>query len=227
MSRLCRVTASTRRAIEVAAAVALALAAASPASAAPVAQWHMDETSGTVMRDAVGTNNGTLHNVLVGQSGFLGTAYGFRGSSYKSYVSVPNAPALAPGTSRLTLTIHLRTTKVPSNPDWDMMRKGLSSIAWKVEFQPTGQATCAFRGSKAYAELTAGPALNDDAWHTVVCVKESSYISLTVDGSTYTINKTVGSITNSEQLTIGSRSSSSEFFKGTLDEASVAIGGSS
>jgi hypothetical protein len=38
------------------------------------------------------------------------------------------------------------------------------------------------------------------------------------------MNKTVGSIRNSEQMTIGARSPRSEFFKGTLDEASVAIG---
>src|SRR5207245_951252 len=45
------------------------------------ALWHMDETSGTVMYDAVGNHTGTLHSVAVGQSGYLGTAFGFNGSS--------------------------------------------------------------------------------------------------------------------------------------------------
>ena len=45
--------------------------------------WHMDETSGTVMHDAVGGHDGHPHSVAVGLPGFSGTAFGFTGSSLR------------------------------------------------------------------------------------------------------------------------------------------------
>src|SRR5579859_4961370 len=55
-----------------------------------VALWHMNETTGSTMHDAtIYKNNGTLHNVTLGESGINSSkAYGFNGSN--SYVSVPN-----------------------------------------------------------------------------------------------------------------------------------------
>ena len=50
-------------AMVVAAATFSLTAGAAPASAAKVALWHMNETSGTWMVDSVGRNDGTLHNV--------------------------------------------------------------------------------------------------------------------------------------------------------------------
>ena len=53
-----------------------------------VALWHMDETSGTSMADAVGGHTGTLHSVALGQPGSLAPPTASTGSSY---VSVPTA----------------------------------------------------------------------------------------------------------------------------------------
>src|SRR5204862_73686 len=83
---------------------------------------HMDETSGSVMHDSVAGHDGTLFSVALGQPGFLGAAFGFNGSS--SYVSVPSASDLNPGSSNITITIHLKTTSAPATPDWDLIRKG-------------------------------------------------------------------------------------------------------
>src|SRR5205085_619713 len=67
------------------------------ASTGTVALWHMDETSGTVMYDSVGTHNGTLHSIQLGLPGFSGKSYGFNGTS--SSVTVPSAPDLNPGSA--------------------------------------------------------------------------------------------------------------------------------
>ncbi len=75
-----------------------------------VARWKMDETSGTVMRDSVAGHDGSLHSVVVGRPGFKGTAYGFTGSSY---VSVPSAGDLNPGSANITISMHLKATSVP------------------------------------------------------------------------------------------------------------------
>ena len=67
-----------------------------------------------------------------------------------------------------------------------------------MEYQPSGQASCGFKGSSDYAELIAGPALNDGNWHTVQCVKTASAIKVVVDGQTFSKPAIVGSIANTD-----------------------------
>jgi hypothetical protein len=199
------------------------------ASAPPpglIALWHMDETFGTVMHDSVGTHNGTLHATQVGLPGFTGTAFGFNGSS--SFVDVPSTADLNPGSADITFTIHLKTsgTPPPSPGDWDIFRKGLymaGGSEYKLELQQSGQASCGFQGTAGYAELAAGPAINDGQWHTVSCVKTSTQIEVVVDGQIFAKAATVGSIANTTDLAIGSRPGS-DWYQGQLDEASVQIG---
>jgi hypothetical protein len=69
----------------------------------------------------------------------------------------------------------------------------------------------------------AGPALNDGRWHTVQCVKTSSAITLIVDGQSFSQSATVGTIANTDSLVIGARPGS-DYFQGSLDEASIQIG---
>jgi hypothetical protein len=191
-----------------------------------VALWHMDETSGTTMFDSVGTHNGTLHSVQLGQSGFSGKAFGFNGSS--SYVNVPSRADLNPGSANITFTIHLKTTGTPPAPpaDWDLFRKGLYSkggAEYKMEFQRTGQASCGFEGTGGYAELVAGPAINDGQWHTISCVKNATAIQVVVDGHVFSKSAKVGSIANTTAVAIGARPGS-DWYRGQLDEASIQIG---
>ncbi len=189
-----------------------------------VALWHMDETSGTTMADAVGGHTGTLHSVTLGAAGFLGQAYTFNGSS--GYASVPTKADLNPGASPITVTIRVKTTSAPAKPDWDVIRKGLYTTAggeWKMEYQPSGQASCGFNGSSGYSEMTAGPAINDGQWHMVQCVKTDTAIKVVIDGAATTKSAKIGTIANTDALPIGARPGS-EFFKGALDEASVQIG---
>jgi hypothetical protein len=195
-----------------------------PPATGQVALWHMDETAGAVMHDAVGGHDGTLSGVAVGTAGFAGTAFSFAGAGT---VTVPSAADLNPGAADITVTIHLNATSVPATPDWDLIRKGtFTSVGgeFKVEYQPSGKASCGFVGSTGTTnELIAGPALNDGAWHTVQCTKTATSVRLVVDGQTFTQAGAVGSISNDAALVMGSHPGS-EFFRGALDEASVRIG---
>ncbi len=199
-----------------------------PSSGDPtlVALWHMDETSGTTMYDSVNQHNGTLYHVQLGVPGVLNLGYSFNGSS--SYGSVPTASDLNPGSAKVTYTIHLNTTGTPPPPpkDWDVIRKGLYSTAGgevKMEFQQSGQASCGFKGSAGYSEMIAGPRINDGRWHTLQCVKTSSAIQTIVDGVVYSQSANVGSIANTAPVVIGARPGS-DWYSGTLDEASIQIG---
>jgi hypothetical protein len=211
-------------------ATAAVLAAPAYASAATVARYAMDETSGSTMVDAAGgDNNGTLHSIALAQPGgyLFGYAYGFNGSS--SYADVPGGGTLVPGTRNVTLSIRMKTSYKPPSTveDWDLFRKGLysSGSEYKMEYYPSGQAGCAFRGSSAYTgEHPAGPVLSNNVWHTIKCVKTSTGMQTIVDGAVvYTRSGTIGSINTTDKLVVGARPGS-EFFKGLLDEATVSYG---
>jgi len=167
-------------------------AVAGPAAAAtPVGVWHMDETSGTVMRDAVRSHSGTLRNVALGLPGFLGKAYGFTTSD----VTVHSAGDLNPGSANLTVTIRVKPNGAPAKPDWDLIRKGYYATSggeWKVELQPSGRASCGFKGS-GYVFLEAGPnQLNDGAWHTVVWEIYGDEMVATIDDQQMVLAKADG-----------------------------------
>jgi len=208
------------------ASFAVFVGSATAASGATTALWHMDETSGTTMVDSAGSNDGTLKNVALGQSGFRGKAYSFNGSS--SVVTIPSAAALNPGSNDLSFTVHVKFTKVPSG-DYDLLRKGLSSTAggdYKMEILrkdsgASGQASCHFTGSNSAATKTAGPNLADGKWHTITCAKTANAIRLMVDGSNYSKSVSVGSITNSAVLTVGAKSGGGDWFNGLMDEVSI------
>lgn len=217
------VTASNAAGSATATSAPTATVQANATPAGTVALWHMDETSGTVMHDAVGGHNGTIFSAQLGVPGFAGTAYGFSG---KAYVSVPSAADLNPGSANMTVTLHVRTTSAPATPDWDLIRKGLYTTAggeFKMEYQPSGQASCGFNGSANYGELMAGPPINDGKWHTVQCVKTATAIKVIVDGVSYSKTVTIGTIANTSAVPIGARPGS-EYFQGALDEGSLQIG---
>lgn len=205
-----------------------ATAAPSSPPAATVALWHMNETSGSVMHDAAGSNDGTIFNVALGQPGFRKKAYGFNGSS--SHVNVPSAASLNPDSMNFTVTVRVRfsVTPPPDIGDYDLVRKGLCcGTHWKVEILPdgnAGRAFCYFRGSTGTGSLTAGPDLSDDQWHTIVCKKTANRMILIVDGQNFTQNVTIGSISNGSELTLGYKTSLGDWYKGLLDEVKIVKG---
>lgn len=209
------------------AAVTLVIVAAPAAAAATAALWHMDESSGQTMVDSSGSgNNGTLQNVTRVTPGYngAGRAYSFNGSS--SRVSVPNSPSLNPGSQNITITAHVRFASKPSAAvgDYDLVRKQKPGAIYKVEILGTGKAFCKFTGTGGNVAISAGPVLADNRWHTIVCRKTASQVTLTVDGATFTKNGSAGSISNSIGVTLGAKPTAADQYKGVLDEVSIAIG---
>ena len=127
--------------------VAILLPVAS-ASAATVALWHMNESSGPMVDSSGSGNNGTLTNVTRVNGSFDGSkAYSFNGSSSK--VTVPNDASLNPSSQNVTITVHVKFGQVPSASviDYDLVRKQSSAGTYKVEILRTGKAFCKFRGT--------------------------------------------------------------------------------
>jgi hypothetical protein len=212
-------------------ACAVALAGPSIASAATVSSWHMDETSGSTMHDSVGSNDGTLHNVVPGQAGFSGFGYRFNGSS--SVVTAPSRSNLNPGSSPFWMSVYVNFTGTPTaaiGGDYDLIRKGLSSTSggyYKLELLPTGsgvRAHCAMEGSVTSGSLTAGPDLRDGLWHSIQCLKDDSSITVVVDGAKASTPVVLGSFGNNASLAVGAKAEGGDWYEGLLDEASFGTG---
>jgi hypothetical protein len=210
-----------------------AVAAFVPAAGAstPVALWHMDETAGTTMLDASGRgHHGTLQNVQTGAPGYQGSGYRFNGSS--SVAVVPASGDFNPGSANISFTIHVNFTTVPSAAvvDYDLLR-GPTRGAYKMEIvarnnRTQAKALCFFQGSRGKANLVAGPNLADGKWHTLECRKTTSNIQLVVDGAVFTKTASVGSLTNTDPVSLGAKSyhGGGDWYQGLMDEVSISIG---
>ena len=207
----------------------VALDAGVALGASPAAVWHMDETSGSIAKDATGHGyDGAIQNVKLGVPGASKTGFEFNGGS--SRLIVKDAPGLRAGANDLVVRLSVSFTAIPED-DYDLIRKGLSSSSggdWKIEIMPGNggaRAYCYWKGSSGSASKTGGPNLADGKYHTITCEKHATTIALVVDGTRYTSTKTIGRIDNTAALSIGAKAGSGgDWFKGRLDEVSVTIG---
>jgi concanavalin A-like lectin/glucanase superfamily protein len=216
-------TRSSRLFPSLALAAVISVAGAIPAFAATVGLWHMDESSGKMVDSSGSGNSGTLQNVTRVSPGYNGggRAYSFNGSS--SRVIIDNATNLNPGSKTITITAHVKFDSRPSARigDYDLVRKG--SGVYKMEIYGTGQGYCYFQGTNNRLTIKAGPDLSDGRWHTIVCKKTSTGITLTVDGSSFSKNGNVGSISNGGPLILGGKpNASGDWYDGVMDEVSIS-----
>jgi Concanavalin A-like lectin/glucanases superfamily len=202
------------------------LAVPGPTFAAVRAMWHMDETSGRVMRDSSGLRNrGSLVAVTPGLRGWAGYAYGFDGSA--SYVTVPSHDSLNPHRLDVRFAMRLRMTSGPGRGrDYDLLRKGVASSRgglYKAEIWSDGRATCRFKGSLHDVRLHAGPVLTGGGWHTLTCWKVANRVRLIVDGRMWSKAGAAGSIANTAPVVLGSKPGD-DWYAGRMDNVSVRIG---
>lgn len=199
-----------------------------PATAAPtvVGLWHMDETSGTTAVDATGNgHSGVNTNIAFVTPGFDGTggAYTFNGNSR---VVIPDSPSLNPGSQDITLIAHVKTSTLPGSVgDYDLIRKKKASQVYKMEILGTGTGYCQFKGTIASAAVKGGPNIVDGLWHTIVCTKTPTQVTLTVDSVLVATKvRAAGSISPPIALYLGQQPNGSDAYTGLMDEVSVVIG---
>jgi hypothetical protein len=208
--------------------VVVGLATMSVARAATtVGLWHMDESSGAMVDASSFRNDGSLSNVTRVSPGYGGSARAYRFNGSSSKVTVPNDASLNPGSQNVTITARVKFPDRPSAAigDFDLVRKQAGGGAtYKMEILGTGRAFCRFSGTAGGTSITAGPDLSDDRWHTIVCRKTSSRITLTVDGSSFSKSVNVGSISSSIVLMLGAKPGGGDWYNGVMDEVSIAFG---
>ncbi len=115
-----------------------------------------------------------------------------------------------------------------------MVQKGQATAtggAYKLEiFGKTnstkfGYPACAFNSPGVKQRVYGPKAINDGAWHLVECQLTADKVYATVDSvSGNVLNRTVGNIANTVDLTLGGKPNNTHYFNGVADELSISIG---
>jgi hypothetical protein len=202
---------------------------ASPAWAVllQAAVWRMNETSGPMIDSSRHTNRGTPRNVVR-----TGTTYVFNGTT--SRVVVPDHASLDPAGEGITLRAYVRVPNHAMDDDsYDIVRKGLSGTGggdYKMEIKRTtnrtiGNLHCLFGGSRGTVSKVARGDIVDGRWHTLECTKRSNLVKARVDGRSYTIRDSAGSISNGKEVLVGAKTTRplDDMFRGSMNFVSIYI----
>lgn len=215
-------------------AAAPAFALAEPLEPTTVAAWALDEQDGsTVTVDSSGAgHDGQPVDVTMGAEGVEGTSYVFDGQG--SIVRVPNSPDLNPGAGSLRISAYVRVPATLPPGDYNVVQKGTAATrggAYKLEVfakagaKKFGFPDCAFNGARGKNRVYGPGSIVDGQWHLVVCTLSSTQAYVTVDGvDGPRAARTVTTIDNSTDLTLGGKPNGSQFFLGDLDEVSIEVG---
>ena len=217
----------------------------------PVAYWRLDDSSGSTMADAIGTDPGTYQGgYTLGQSPLIGPANGtsvsFDGSS--GYASASDLTALQSANSR-SVELWFQTSYTGAQPLFDV---GSTSLYSWMNINLTGNGTLvnppintpgldvSFYGEGCYI-----PSLNlgdSKRHHVVVTVSSGTSFRIYVDGATpqaicavpgsgwatrhptpqpFTIPNTLTTSNNPIWLGQSRDSSVGTFFHGRLDEVAI------
>jgi hypothetical protein len=207
--------------------VLVAIPVIADAASVRVAIWHM----GTLTLDrhtmgdtsiSVPSNDGTTTDIKVVR-GFDGYAYKFNGTS--SRVVVPDHASLDPASKPFSITLHAKFRARPVSGVYNLLSKGGGKTRfYKAVISQKGKAVCSFKGGLRIASVHGASSLADKRWHTIVCAKAGSKISITVDGATTSANVRVGSISNARRLFVGAGASGGSKYRGVMDEVTIRAG---
>jgi concanavalin A-like lectin/glucanase superfamily protein len=210
------------------------LASALPAAAAStiVLQYTGSPASNTTATDMSGFgNDGTLHDVTA-----TGSLYSF-GSN--AYISVPASDSINPDTSDYSYAV---TMELPAGfvftHDLSLVRRGAAKIGgayYKMELvfnQTTGAVhlVCAMRdqnGNRGYVSTSAS-SIGDGTWHTLMCTKTATSVTLTKDGVAHTKAASLGNLSSTQTLNIGAEQVNAttfwEHFPGQMENITITKG---
>jgi Concanavalin A-like lectin/glucanases superfamily len=222
-----------------AAVVAAGLVVAAPASATTLADWEMNEAAGAhTMVDSSGHVNGTIGSAVKTGVKLQGaTAYQW---AFTSPTAPPPKPerlvqasssTLNPGSGTYSVTLRYLTTKHFGN----IVQKGQAGSKggyFKLE-NPNGQLNCVFRGVSSSGSFlrkaVESGVISNGQWHTVVCTRTATGLTLTVDGSVVATAKgSTGNISNPNPVTIGGKlncdqvKTTCDYFTGSIDFIKIA-----
>ena len=71
----------------------------------------------------------------------------------------------------------------------------------------------------------AATQLQDGRWHHLACSRDGNTLTLTIDGvKVKSTSKSVGTINNTSDVTIGAKSADQDHYSGLIDQVQIAVG---
>jgi predicted small secreted protein len=177
--------------------------------------YQMDERAGAaVMKDSGGSGvDGKIGGDIV-TGAVVDATHGYRfptvdpGSTSvhpRHLATIPDSPAIDPGSSTYSVTIRYLTTEANGA---NLIQKGQAhSPGGQFKIQvPEGKPQCLFKGSEGRLGASSPARIDDGRWHTLRCTRTPPGVSLYVDGVLRKRHAgTVGAIDNSFPMTIGGK----------------------
>jgi hypothetical protein len=190
-----------------------------------VSLWKLDETSGSIVKDSVGDNNGTLigNPRWQPEAGKIGGALMFGGKG--TYINIGQNSDFDI-TDQITVSAWIKVNKF--DQEWQaIIAKGDS--AWRLqrdqnkdslEFACTGLK---IPSGSPYGNLLGKRSVNDGQWHHVAGVYDGSKMYLIIDGEVDSSQSASGRInTNSQPVYIGNTAEmNARFWNGLIDDVRV------
>ncbi len=198
-----------------------------------VAQWKLDETTGTTATDSVGSNDGTYNgfDATSTVAGIDGTAQNFDGTD--DYIEIPDSADFTfTGDFALSAWIkHSGAAEANVDDGWRIISQQESGNHFVFRINDSSGGTngtvhfSIYNGSHNYVNSTTN--VKDGQWHHLVAVREGSDIHIYVDG---VLDNTANSVFTStiditaNNVLIGNKraaSSNRENFSGAIDDVRV------
>lgn len=191
-----------------------------------VSYYKLDETSGTTVFDAHGSNDGTrAGNVSVNSTGIIDKCYNFYGSNVPDgQVSFGDINALE-GIDTLTVSAWIkRDTVAVSDVAGDAIASKWQGGASWILYQTSNQATAflIIVGGVFYGAVSPN-STTDTNWHHIVGRYDGSEVSLWVDGVKQAITSSItGNIDSGNGLVqLGTYQRNNDWFDGLIDEVGL------
>lgn len=199
----------------------------SPSPASP------GSTSGEVPTLVAADSSGRGHDGIIQGAVEMGLAGYDSGRSYSfgapdSWVQVQSAPDLNPVAKDFLLTAWVNLTAAPEvGGTWDIVRKGLGYTVtgeYKLEVLAGGLVSCTAKDNNGRLAVAINQQVNvaDGAWHRIGCARVGGQWSVLVDATVGSVPVTLGSVSNTVALAIGSKYGR-EYPRGRIDDVRLTI----
>jgi hypothetical protein len=183
-----------------------------------IAHWKLDEASGTVAADSVGTNNGTLFGLPTWQptGGKVGGALQFDGGVRFVTTQFVCDPSAGPFSVILW---------VKGGKPGQVVLSQAGASNWLMAAAPNGALTTQIPASgRAMPALTSSAVITDGAWHRIGLVWDGAKRVLYVDGTEVardTLGATLAGSAGGLYIGAGSTLASGTFWSGLIDEVRI------
>ncbi len=199
-----------------------------------VAALGEDYANASAVQDLSGSGNNGVLSTTPGiptwiPQGRYGGAFDFTGDGPNNgqSVLVPHSDSLNPGSGDFAVMVWIRTRH---DVDGDILRKGSTSTAgtwYKIEHSPAANSDTIgldFNTDGTRATFASTEAYNDDQWHFVVVQRNGTQAELWIDGELDGTANVSGSISNTANLTVGSKDTQNDdFLNSSLDEVRIYL----